>query len=209
MKKRLLLVCGIVALALMTGCAGNKKPAETTAAATTAVETTAAETEAETEAAEPETEAETEAASGMAGMANPWVELTAEELTEKAGVTFGVPEDAKNVIYRYNESQQLAEMQFDFNDTPICARIMPAKAYTDISGVYVDHWDVEEDVMIDYCHGKVMRSITESETTDVCQWFDNVPGLMYCVTATAADLDGFDITAIANQIFVSVQGVVG
>ncbi len=67
----------------------------------------------------------------LIGMANPWVEMTAEELMEKAGVSFGVPEGAENVIYRYNAGEDMAEMQFTMNGTEFCARIQSAALEAD------------------------------------------------------------------------------
>ena len=59
------------------------------------------------------------------GIANPWTEMTEDELLEASGMTFGVPEDAKDVVYRWLEDESLAEMQFMLGEDEYCARIMP------------------------------------------------------------------------------------
>ena len=58
-------------------------------------------------------------------IANPWTDMTKEELEKVSGVTFGVPEDAKDVVYRWLEEENLAEMQFMLDDDEYCARIKP------------------------------------------------------------------------------------
>ena len=47
------------------------------------------------------------------------------------------------------------------------------------------------------------------EIIEIFLWFDVVPGLMYSVTAQGMDLDGFDIQAIAEQLYIPTQGDVG
>lgn len=49
----------------------------------------------------------------------------------------------------------------------------------------------------------------ENESVDVCIWYDVVPGYVYSLSTRGADLDGFDITAIAEQVYKPMQGNVG
>ena len=37
-------------------------------------------------------------------------------------------------------------------------------------------------------------------------WYDAVPGLMYALSVYTTDLDGLDATAIAEQVYIPVQG---
>jgi hypothetical protein len=51
-----------------------------------------------------------------------------------------------------------------------------------------------------------------SETEDdvmAVLWFDAAPGLMYSLSAVGADLNGLDPLAVAEQIFVPMQGDAG
>lgn len=142
-------------------------------------------------------------------LANPWEEMTAEQLTEAAGVSFGVPEGAENVVYRYLRSENLAEMQFTREGGAYCARIQPlalkAGELADISGMYYE-WEQEEEVTVGYCTGSLALARDGENMVERCLWYDLAPGLMYSLTVTEADVDGLDLTAIAEQVFVPMQG---
>lgn len=140
------------------------------------------------------------------GMPNPMVEVTKEELEKQLGFSFGVPEGATDVCY-YIIAGELGEMLFTLDGLEYTARIKPADAYEDISGLYFN-WDVTDDCKIGGREGKSMRYIGgETELTeDLCLWYDAAPGLMYSLATHSSDLSGFDITAIAAKVFVPVQG---
>ena len=150
------------------------------------------------------------AGSAMAevGMANPWVETDADGVMQAVGVTFGVPEGAENVVYRVLEAEHLAEMDFSWYDMEYTARIKPTDAIEDISGVYCE-WSQEDFCEIGGIEGTMYRGQDGDQTVDLCLWYDVVPGLMYSVSAAGPDLDGFDITAAAEQVYVPAQGDVG
>ena len=142
------------------------------------------------------------------GMINPWIDTTAEQLTELSGLSFGVPEGAENVIYRWLEADQLAEMQFTLDGDEYCARIQPAAEVMNISGMYFA-WDHEEAVQINHCEGTLGLAQTGSEDwVELCQWFDAAPGLMYSLSVSTTDSDGLDLTAVADMVYLPVQGEV-
>ena len=133
-------------------------------------------------------------------MINPWKDLTKEELTSESGLSFGVPEGAEDVIYRYLPDENLAEMQFTLEGDEYCARIQPAMEKTDISGMYFD-WENEEDVKIGSCAGTIGQAKTGSEDrVELCQWYDAEQGLQYSLSVYTTDPDGLDLTAVAGQI---------
>ena len=141
---------------------------------------------------------------------NPWVDMTAEELTEASGLTFGVPEGAENVIYRYLPADGLAEMQFNWNGGEYTARILPVDLQEgqlmNISGMYFA-WENEEAVTIGRCPGTIGQAQCGSEDwAELCQWYDMAPGLMYSLSVSTTDIDGLDLTAIAEQVYIPVQG---
>lgn len=143
-------------------------------------------------------------------MANPWEDMTAEQLAEASGLTFGVPEGAENVIYRYLRAENLAEMQFTLDDDEFCARICPAALQQgelmNISGMYL-FWDPEEAVTVGGCAGTLGLSQTGSEDwAALCLWYDAAPGLMYSLSVYTTDPDGLDLTAVAEQVYLPVQG---
>lgn len=140
----------------------------------------------------------------LLNMANPWEDMTAEQLEEASGLHFNVPEDAEEVVLRYLRSENLAEMQFSWNGGRYCARIQPLALaggeMTDISGVYGD-WENEEAVQIGNCSGTI--ALARDDTAgwvERCLWVDAENGLQYSLTVTAPDVDGLDLTAIAEQI---------
>ena len=142
-----------------------------------------------------------------AGMPNPWTETTAEGLMEALGLEFIVPEGAENVTYRMLKDEALAEMEFDLDGMRYTARIQPAVEWTDISGMYYEWENTLEDITIGGRAAWEGRAADGDHTADLCLWFDVVPGLMYSLgTVGEGDLDGFDLTAVAEQIYAPVQG---
>ena len=147
---------------------------------------------------------------GLVGMANPWEDMTAEQLQEASGLTFFVPEGAENVIYRYLRSEGLIEMQFTLDGNEYCARMVRAQLQNgelmDISGMYFA-WENEEEVTVGHCKGTIGQAQTGSEEyVELCLWYDVVPGLMYSLSVYTTDLDGLDLTAVAQQVFIPAQG---
>lgn len=144
---------------------------------------------------------------GEAGLANPWVNVTAEEVEAAVGVAFGVPEGAESVYYSLLKEENLAEMAFTWYGMEYVARIQPTDGFADISGLYYEGWDVGMDVEIGGCPGTDMRVKDGAQTVNLCQWYDAANGRMYCVFTGGPDLNGFDITAAAEAIFApAVEG---
>lgn len=137
-------------------------------------------------------------------IANPWREVTADELMQTVGVRFGVPEGAENVMYMLLETQGLAEMQFMHQGVEYNARIVPAAEFTDISGAYYD-WPGEEACEIGWCAGKVMTAEDEGRTVSLCLWYDAAPGLMYSLFAAAPDGVQLDMLSIAAAVYIPAQ----
>ena len=145
-----------------------------------------------------------------AEIANPWTEMTEEALMQASGLSFGVPEDAQDVVYRWLADENLAEMQFTMDGDEYFARIQPAALedgeWMNISGMYFQ-WDNEEDVTIGRCPGTLGLAQTGSEDwVETCQWYDAAPGLMYALSVYTTDPDGLDLTAVAQMVYLPVQG---
>jgi|GEM_PF-1431502 len=143
-------------------------------------------------------------------IANPWVDMTAEELEQASGVRLGVPEGAEDIIWRWLADESLAEMQFTLDGDEYCARVKPAALeegqLENISGMYFA-WENEEEVTIGGCHGTIDQAQTGSEEfVELCQWYDIAPGLMYSLSAYTTDVDGLDLVAVAGIVYVPMQG---
>ena len=155
--------------------------------------------------AEPEVQ-ETAEENKSAGLPNPMVEKTKDEMTA-AGFEFNVPDGATNVKYFIIDGK-LGEMQFEFNTLRCSARIQSTEKYEDISGMYFT-WDSTEKGKVGYSEADLMFFKGTEESAQCIMWYDAAPGLMYCVSAIGKDMDGFDIQAIAEQTYVQTQGDVG
>ena len=142
------------------------------------------------------------------GLANPWEDLTAEELKAASGLVFGIPDDAENVIYRFLRSESLAEMQFVIGSDNFNARIQPMELEEGqlrdvswmISGLAYD-WMNEEAVSIGQCSGIIQQAQDGDNWIEVCLWYDARQHLMYSLSVYSTELDGLDLTAIAEQIY--------
>ncbi len=143
-------------------------------------------------------------------LANPWEDMTEEELTAASGLSFHLPEGAENAVYRFLRSENLAEMQFTLGSDEFCARIQPAALeegqLMNIAGMYFA-WENEEAVTIGHCYGTIGLAQTGSEEwVELCLWYDAAPGLMYSLSAYTTDPDGLDLAAIARQVYLPMQG---
>lgn len=193
MKKKLVLV--LAAMTISTAAAGCAKHEKI---ATPVVEETTAATEESTEAADE-----------TANMANPWVTTDKEGLLAATGFDMEAPEGATDVIYSYMEGDMLAQMDYMLDGMIFVYRMQFADEFTDISGMEYT-WDGEEDGTVSDRQAKYYV-YTGSETEDGIQmvnWYDAVPGVMYSLSAMGSDLDGMDIQAYAENIFVPLQGEV-
>ena len=139
---------------------------------------------------------------------NPWQDLTAEQLQEKSGFSFAVPEEAEKVIYRWLEDGKMAEIQFSIGKDDFCARIQPAalaegEAMPDISGMYFA-WENEREINVGGFAGIFGQAKTGSEDwVERCLWYDADNGNMCSLSVGTTNPDGLDLEAMAAQIFLN------
>ena len=144
------------------------------------------------------------AAMAEATLANPWVDATAEDIAEAIGAAFGIPEGAEDIAYSFMPDESLAEMRFALDGMEYVARIQPAEEFTDISGLFYE-WEAESSFTIAGFEGLEQRAADGDVTIDSALWFDSDMGLMYALSTSGADLDGFDITAVAEAIYAQAE----
>ena len=144
-------------------------------------------------------------AEGGVMIANPWTETDVQGVLDAVGMTFGIPEGARDIGYSLLRDERLAEMRFTWDGMDYVARIKPAAGFEDISGLYFDPWDIEEACEVRQCEGVVRRTRDGGQTVDLCLWYDAGAGIMYSVTAGGEDLDGFDIQAAAEQLYAPAE----
>ena len=144
------------------------------------------------------------AAQAEAGRANPWTPTTAQGLMDALGLQLGLPDGATNVAWQMMESEQMGQVTFTWQGEDYTARIAPADAFEDISGLYYQ-WETGDECEVGRCKGVARRAHDGGNTVDLCLWYDDPTGLMYSVSVIGADLDGFDIAAVARKLFIPMQ----
>ena len=153
----------------------------------------------------------------MAGMANPWREITEEEAAEYPRM-FVAPKDAVNTVWRILDSASdektgvgpLVELDYDIVDEygsqSYNARYQYGAAESDdISGMYYDWSDTDEQKLSNWGMGnmnaKFYRYCGDDEMADLCTWYDVEIGISYSLSTVAPDLDGFDIQATVEAMY--------
>ena len=161
-----------------------------------------------------EDESTQESTEETVGMANPWTDCTEEEAYQYGPNGFSAPEGATNVKWSMMKADDelalpgtMIQMTFDYDGLSFTAREqpVPGEDIVDISGMYYD-WTVEDQgTLANWGEGhmqyKSYRYVGENEFVDVIDWFDIETGYAYSLSTKAADLDGFDIRAIAEAIY--------
>ncbi len=188
MKKVLCLMMAAVLLLCLTACA--KKPAAQEAA-------TGTEAMTGTEAALP----------------NPWRDITEAEVDALCIKSFKVPEGAENVRWSAMEAAKgesgvpgaLVQLNFDLYGNSFTAREqVTGDEAADLSGMYYEWSGQREETMENWADGnmkaQLFRFVGESGYVDLCTWYDVEAGVSYSLGVAAADLDGFDILAVADQL---------
>ena len=143
-------------------------------------------------------------------LANPWEDLTAEQLREVTGRSVTLPEGAENAVYRWNGMDCLAEVQFSWMNGEYCFRSQPASPagghLADISGMYFT-WEHEESVTVGGCPGSIAQAQSGAgDWVERCLWYDEAAEITYSLSVAAADLDGLDLAAVAEQLCLPAEG---
>lgn len=138
------------------------------------------------------------------GVANPWTDLTREDLQMLTGTAYTLPEGADNVAWRWLGAEAMAEIRFTWNGADFCFRSQVIRLekdeLADISGMYYA-WGHEEKVTVNGCSGMIGQAQDGTgEWVERCLWYNDANATMYSLSVAAADLDGLDLTAVAGQI---------
>ena len=162
----------------------------------------------------PAIEFEDDEAEPFVGIGNPWRDCTEEEAKEYAPNGFSAPEGAANAAWSLMEAKDdtalpgtMVQLTFDYDGASFTAREQPVggEEIKDISGMYYEWTATDEGILQNWGGGnmpcKMCRYIGEDEYVDICLWFDIETGYAYSLSAVSKDLDGFDIQAVAEQIY--------
>ena len=203
MKRKIAIIVTALTMTagIMTGCGETQAPANEPAQETAqeaAVATSEADKKEET-----------------TQIANPWVDITEEEANECCTRLFKAPEGAQVRGWSKCEALgdpdkgvgPLVQLSFSLDDMEFTARAQQGAAEdADIAGNFVN-WTVgPDDVTLanwggGNMTGKTYRSINDSGYVDMITWYDMEIGISYSLSVAAADLDGFDIQAVAEQMY--------
>jgi len=139
-----------------------------------------------------------------AGLADPWTPTTAQGLMDALGLQLGLPDGATNVTWRMLEEAQMGEVAFTWQGMDYIARTALTDEFEDISGMDFA-WEATRDCEVGRCGGVCCRAHDGGNTVELCLWYDELTGVMYAVSAADEDLDGFDITAAAQILYIPLQ----
>ena len=211
MKKKLVsMICSAAIVAsLAASCAYVPVAPAAPAAEPAAQEAQESAEEAEAEEAGDEGELHT-------AVMNQWVEITEEEAKTYCSRLFKAPDGAKVLSWSMLEGSEadsfvgspLIQLDFEMEEPDL---IFTARAQQgvpedkDIAGLFTE-WDETEDVTLanwgmDRMQGTVSRETNESGMIDLCSWYDVEIGILYTLSTAAADLEGFDIQAVAEAMY--------
>ena len=135
----------------------------------------------------------------ISGVVNPLVESDSNGIMQQLGFALCLPDGAENVKY-FILSGDTEELRFTHNGLAYTARLKATAGSEDISGMYYK-WTNTLDDELEGCKCKMMRYNGDKGDIDVCLWYDAASGLMYSLTTSDSSLDGFDITAMALQVY--------
>ncbi len=200
MKKTYVVLASVMMLALATGCGKEEKTTEATTEATTQAVTA------------------TEEAVGGDQVANPWKAITEDEAIAKIPRLFKAPDDAEDVKWSVMESEEtkepMVQLDFERDDTDFTARAQVGGKEEDISGMYYE-WTAKEDVTLsNWGDGNMPAKLYVYSDNGAVEnmlitWFDVEVGINYSLGATGKDLDGLDLSAVADQMYIDREATAG
>lgn len=142
----------------------------------------------------------------LANIGNPWEDSDRDDILASIGVVMDVPEGSSDVLYQKNMSEGIGQVVFTYGEPSLeyTYRIKSTDGFEDISGLYYE-WDVDDEGEFGYCPSQSRRALSDGEMIVSLLWYDVVPGFMYSLSTQASDLDGFDIQAVAQMVYVHMQ----
>ena len=141
------------------------------------------------------------------GVPNPIGEATAFEILEQTGVSFVIPEGAKDVAYYIidMDGSNIAEMTFMLNGAEctcrICGSEVPTGKLEDISGMYYE-WTSEDKAEVG---GNAAELYWLEGEQGIVLWYDYVPGLLYSLGMDAGSSRD-SLLLLAEELYIPVQG---
>lgn len=143
---------------------------------------------------------------GLLQMPNPIRATTMEDIRQKMGLDFGLPEGAEDVRYS-TIMNNTAQVDFTWGGAECTGRLQSSgeTKLQDISGYYYQ-WENTETIDVGYNKAQVKWTRTEDgRDIGICIWWDAVPGIMYSVSMdNAATKEA--LAELANSFYIQMQG---
>ncbi len=147
-------------------------------------------------------------------VANPWKDCSQKEANAACPRLFKAPDGAQDIHWSIMEDAkdedknlgELVQLDFALDNLDFCARALyGADENAQIHGLYYD-WTQENDVALaDWgdgnMQGKYYRGNDDQGCVDLITWYDVETGISYSLSVSAEDLDGFDLQAVAEQMY--------
>ena len=203
MKKKFaaIVLASVMVSSLMTGCGAAKAP-------------DTEQTDVTEDVTEESTQEVTEPEEEETGMVNPWVDITEEEARKNCARLFKAPDGAEEINWSMCEDlgdpdkglMPLIQLDFKLGSDYFTARAQQGAAEdADIAGNYVEWTHEEESKFHNWGDGnmtnKLYVSINDSGMVDMITWYDIEIGIAYSLTVSGEDLDGLDIEAVADSMY--------
>lgn len=137
-------------------------------------------------------------------MKNPMVEVSEDGMKEKLGFYLNLPAFAKEPKF-FIISDEMAQIDFFWNENKCTARMKPTVGFEDISGFYYS-WEIEKDTNICGREAKIkINKNDDGNTVGIILWYDAAPGLMYSASMKS-NADETKLEALANAVYIPMQG---
>lgn len=138
---------------------------------------------------------ETPDTENKAGMANPWVDVTLEDIVNDLGITVNSPEEAGNIEYRLLTAEGLYEMQFDYNESHYTYRLKKNDSLEDISGLNYT-WTNTIDTYVGTNEAERRFFDDDKDYVDSYIWYNAKEGITHSLTTDSFGMYGYEIRLV-------------
>ena len=183
MKKTAKIILAVLLITtVLSGCAKKEEVNQAASAETASAAVEASTAEAQT------------------GIANPWTDLSLQEIEERFGTTVAVPEGAENVHCMMMEEDGLGEIDFDYMGRSCTYRMKKTDLEEDISGMYYE-WNTVETVLLHDCNATYQTCTEEGDLIELATWYDDDGKMMYSLSTVGEQAEGYDIWDVAGVLW--------
>ena len=134
---------------------------------------------------------------------NPVHESTAEEIIDKLGVAFQIPDDVVTVEYfiiDVGEEESIAQAVFRMNGIDYTYRIQTKSYFEDISGAYYE-WQIAKAFDFNGCNGELRYN---DDKEGICLWYDTDSGKMHSIFM-GENASAEQLVYLANELYMSME----